>query len=212
VAHSGAALAVIAGAIAAVGFLLQGVGNAEAADLLNRTGGIPGGFLVFSAIQGSLLILFGGLAALGTLGIGVGSLQTDWLSRVIGVTVVILALIALALLVLNIQFLALLGAFVFGGASQTRGGVLTARTRPAGGGAAVDLSDTGCGIAPEDQAVLFTPFFTTKANGTGLGLVLTQQIVAEHKGTIHFASQPGMGSAFCIELPAAARREARARA
>ena len=114
VAHSGAALAVIAGAIAAVGFLLQGVGNAEAADLLNRTGGIPGGFLVFSAIQGSLLILFGGLAALGTLGIGVGSLQTDWLSRVIGVTVVILALIALALLVLNIQFLALLGAFVFG--------------------------------------------------------------------------------------------------
>jgi hypothetical protein len=114
VARSGGALAVMAGAIAAVGFLVQGVGNAEAADLLNRTGEIPGGFLVVSAIQESLLILFGGLAALGTLGIGVGSLQAAWLTRGLGVTVVILALIALALLVLNIPFLALLGALVFG--------------------------------------------------------------------------------------------------
>jgi hypothetical protein len=114
VARSGAALVVMAGAIGAVGFLLQGVGNAEAADLLNRTGAIPGGFLVVSAIGESLLILFGGLAALGTLGIGVDSLQTDWLSRGVGVTVVTLALTALALLVLNIPFLALLGALVFG--------------------------------------------------------------------------------------------------
>lgn len=96
--------------------------------------------------------------------------------------------------------------------AMPRGGSLTVRTRPAGGGAAVEIADTGCGIAPEDQPALFTPFFTTKVNGTGLGLVLTQQIVAEHKGTIRFASQPGMGAAFCIELPAAARMEAHARA
>ena len=96
--------------------------------------------------------------------------------------------------------------------AMPRGGVLTARTRPAGGGAAVDLSDTGCGIAPEDQAALFTPFFTTKANGTGLGLVLTQQIVAEHQGAIRFASQPGQGATFTIELPAAAPVEAHAEA
>ncbi|MBI2177881.1 MAG: PAS domain-containing protein [Candidatus Tectomicrobia bacterium] len=96
--------------------------------------------------------------------------------------------------------------------AMPRGGSLTLRTRPAGGGAAIELSDTGCGIAPEDQPALFTPFFTTKANGTGLGLVLTQQIVAEHKGVIRFASQPGQGATFSIELPAAAPMEARVEA
>lgn len=88
------------------------------------------------------------------------------------------------------------------------GGRLTVRTRLAGGGVVIELSDTGCGIAPEDQAVLFTPFFTTKANGTGLGLVLSQQIVSEHKGVIRFSSQPGRGTTFSIELPAAAPTEA----
>ena len=52
--------------------------------------------------------------------------------------------------------------------------------------------------------------FTTKANGTGLGLVLTQQIFSEHQGTIRFSSQEGRGTTFHIELPAAAHLETKA--
>lgn len=113
-ARSGSALAVIAGSLAAVGFLIQGVGNAEAAELLARTGDMPGGVLILSAIQEGLLTFFGGLASLGTAAIGGGILQARWPSRGVGVAVVGLALVALALLPFNVPFLALLGALAAG--------------------------------------------------------------------------------------------------
>jgi signal transduction histidine kinase len=49
---------------------------------------------------------------------------------------------------------------------------------------------------------LFTPFFTTKEKGTGLGLALTHKIIEEHQGYLHVESQFGVGSTFTILLPA----------
>ncbi len=66
---------------------------------------------------------------------------------------------------------------------------------------AIDISDSGPGIPEEDQPKLFTPFFTTKGRGTGLGLVLSHRIVHAHHGTMAVASQPGRGTTFTTWLP-----------
>ena len=66
---------------------------------------------------------------------------------------------------------------------------------------AISVSDTGRGIAPQDMASLFTPYFTTKASGTGLGLTITQQIIEQHGGEIKVYSQPDKGATFTILLP-----------
>ena len=60
-------------------------------------------------------------------------------------------------------------------------------------------------MSAQTVAQLFTPYFTTKASGTGLGLVLTQQIVERHGGEIKVFSQPDKGSTFTILLPQAMR-------
>ena len=63
------------------------------------------------------------------------------------------------------------------------------------------LTDTGIGMTPEQLDSLFTPFFTTKMKGTGLGLALTHKIIEEHQGLLHVESQRGVGSTFTILLP-----------
>jgi signal transduction histidine kinase len=75
-----------------------------------------------------------------------------------------------------------------------------------GGRVAVEIADTGCGMAPEICARIFEPFFTTKAvgRGTGLGLWVCQHLVAAHGGAIEVESAPGAGSVFRVFLPAAA--------
>ncbi|MDO8520166.1 MAG: ATP-binding protein [Deltaproteobacteria bacterium] len=65
----------------------------------------------------------------------------------------------------------------------------------------VDIEDTGSGIPDEDLPNLFTPFFTTKASGTGLGLALCHQIVEEHGGNIRVKSEAGKGTVFSVYLP-----------
>jgi PAS domain S-box-containing protein len=65
----------------------------------------------------------------------------------------------------------------------------------------IAISDTGIGIAPQYIDKIFSPFFTTKATGTGLGLCETYKIVQAHFGTIHVRSQPEKGSVFTITLP-----------
>ena len=74
----------------------------------------------------------------------------------------------------------------------------------------VEVSDNGVGIAPEDVAKIYDPFFTTKGvgRGTGLGLAVTYGIVQEHSGRINVASTPGLGTTFRITLPT---RDPRAR-
>jgi len=63
------------------------------------------------------------------------------------------------------------------------------------------ISDTGCGIAEEDFPNIFNAFFTTKANGTGLGLSVCKKIVDKHQGKITFNSKLGEGTTFTISLP-----------
>jgi PAS domain S-box-containing protein len=65
--------------------------------------------------------------------------------------------------------------------------------------ATLQISDTGSGIAP--GADVFAPFYTTKKEGTGLGLIIVRQIIAAHEGTIIFKSEPGKGTTFTITLP-----------
>ena len=75
---------------------------------------------------------------------------------------------------------------------------------------AVELSvrDNGSGIAPEIQERIFTPFYSTKSRGTGLGLSLVQRLVREHEGVLTLDSAPNKGTTLRIYLPiASATRE-----
>jgi PAS domain S-box-containing protein len=65
----------------------------------------------------------------------------------------------------------------------------------------VTFADTGCGIAPEAIPHLFDPFYTTKANGLGLGLYITHNVVEEHGGRIEVESLLGKGTTFTVWLP-----------
>lgn len=66
----------------------------------------------------------------------------------------------------------------------------------------ISVADTGQGIPPEILEKIFTPFFTTKAQGTGLGLPICHKLVMQHGGTLSVASENGKGTVFTVELPA----------
>jgi nitrogen fixation/metabolism regulation signal transduction histidine kinase len=72
----------------------------------------------------------------------------------------------------------------------------------------ISIRDTGKGIPLEEKSCVFTPYFTTKESGTGLGLPIVERIVNEHDGNIWFHSAPGMGTTFFIDLPVASKAEA----
>lgn len=67
--------------------------------------------------------------------------------------------------------------------------------------AAISVTDTGRGIPPEHLPNIFRPFYTTKGNGTGLGLSLARRIVEEHRGRIEVTSEVGKGTIFRVLLP-----------
>jgi signal transduction histidine kinase len=69
------------------------------------------------------------------------------------------------------------------------------------GCASVAVSDTGRGIPAQHFSNIFRPFYTTKGNGTGLGLSLARRIVEEHHGHIEVQSVVGKGSKFIVLLP-----------
>ncbi|MFC4067955.1 hybrid sensor histidine kinase/response regulator [Actinoplanes subglobosus] len=88
------------------------------------------------------------------------------------------------------------------------GGSITVTARPAGDRVRIVVADTGVGIATEDLDRVFEEFQQAgdperRHSGTGLGLALTRRLVAAHKGVISLASEPGQGSEFTVELPAA---------
>lgn len=72
-----------------------------------------------------------------------------------------------------------------------------------GGRVELRVSDTGPGVPPEDRAHLFEPFFTTRPDGTGLGLALCREIVTSHGGHIEYEAGTGTGATFRVVLPAA---------
>ena len=67
--------------------------------------------------------------------------------------------------------------------------------------AEISISDTGCGISEESLKKLFTPFFTTKKEGVGLGMVITKEIIEQHKGKISVESMIGEGTRFILAFP-----------
>jgi signal transduction histidine kinase len=86
------------------------------------------------------------------------------------------------------------------------GGTITVRTRPAPDGVALEVADTGVGLAPEYVEKIFEPFYTTKdiGKGSGLGLSIVARVVRAHNGKIEVHSDgPGQGATFTITLPTA---------
>lgn len=78
---------------------------------------------------------------------------------------------------------------------------LTIRTEMSGAGVRVCVADRGPGIAPEDLAHVFDPFWSTKAGGMGIGLAVCRSIVAAHRGSLTAANNPGGGATFCATFP-----------
>ena len=65
----------------------------------------------------------------------------------------------------------------------------------------IEIADTGRGIPPDDMEKVFEPFFSTKENGTGLGLAVSYGIIKKHQGDIQIFSEPGRGTRFTIDMP-----------
>jgi signal transduction histidine kinase len=88
------------------------------------------------------------------------------------------------------------------------GGAVRVSVAPVNGVVRLEVADTGVGIAADDQQRLFERFFRTsiaaeqQIPGTGLGLYIVRAIVEAHGGSIKVRSEPGEGTAFCVELPA----------
>jgi signal transduction histidine kinase len=88
------------------------------------------------------------------------------------------------------------------------GGRVVVSARREGGEVAIAVADSGRGIAPEDLARVFEPYFTTKEGGTGLGLAIAERIAEEHGGALAVESAPGDGTTFTLRLPVAGAAEA----
>lgn len=96
---------------------------------------------------------------------------------------------------------ALLNLLLNGLQAMEKGGELTLSLLNYETTCQIAISDTGIGMNEEQQNDLFSPFFTTKSNGNGLGLVETKKIIQGHGGTIGVHSTPGRGSTFLLTLP-----------
>jgi signal transduction histidine kinase len=101
------------------------------------------------------------------------------------------------------QFVQAVGNLLSNAVEATQRGQIRVSTRRAeDGGAEVEVEDSGSGIPPENLERIFDLYFTTKAEGTGLGLSLVQRIVNQHGGRVQVHSAPGAGSRFTLYFPA----------
>jgi signal transduction histidine kinase len=80
-------------------------------------------------------------------------------------------------------------------------GTLTISTKQTAGFAEISFADTGTGISKENIKKLFTPLFTTKAKGMGMGLPICKKFVENHKGSIQVQSEDGKGTTFTVKIP-----------
>jgi signal transduction histidine kinase len=85
--------------------------------------------------------------------------------------------------------------------AMPEGGEIEVNTSVHSGNVAISVRDTGHGISEENQKKIFTPLFSTKAKGTGLGLYIVKQLAEANGGTISFTSQEGKGTCFTVNLP-----------
>lgn len=87
--------------------------------------------------------------------------------------------------------------------AMENGGIINMEAKLDGKWIVVTINDNGKGIPDDIKNKLGEPFYTTKEKGTGLGLVICYNIIAEHKGEIDFISEDGVGTTFTIRLPLA---------
>jgi two-component system NtrC family sensor kinase len=85
--------------------------------------------------------------------------------------------------------------------AMSGGGTLTIRSRVQNGSLAIDFEDTGIGIDKENLERIFEPFYSTKEDGTGLGLAVSYSIIRKLNGSLIAESEPSKGSRFVISLP-----------
>ena len=85
--------------------------------------------------------------------------------------------------------------------AMRNGGALTVRARPADRTVAIEVIDDGPGIPDEVRAQLFEPFFTTREQGSGLGLAVVSQTVADNDGRLELESAQGQGTVFTVFMP-----------
>ena len=100
---------------------------------------------------------------------------------------------------------ALLNLIINAKQAMPEGGQLVVRTAAEGGIVAVHLIDSGCGMDDITLSKMFEAFYSTKPNGSGLGLPTTEKIIAAHGGRIRVQSEVGRGTQMTIELPVPAR-------
>lgn len=96
---------------------------------------------------------------------------------------------------------ALLNLFVNAVQAMPEGGNLTVTVETDPSWITIHVSDTGIGIAPENVPKIFSPFFTTKETGNGLGLAEVHKVVQAHQGWIEVQSEVGKGTKFTIKIP-----------
>jgi hypothetical protein len=96
---------------------------------------------------------------------------------------------------------ALLNVVVNAIQAMPHGGELRIECAVRGEEAEIRISDTGVGIPPELREKIFRLYYTTKPEGSGIGLAMTFRIVQLHDGTIDFSSEPGKGTTFILRLP-----------
>ncbi|MDR2209897.1 MAG: PAS domain-containing sensor histidine kinase [Spirochaetaceae bacterium] len=96
---------------------------------------------------------------------------------------------------------ALLNLIQNAAAAMSTGGILTITTEQKDGDVLISVCDTGIGIPGENMSKIFEPYFTTKEEGTGLGLTLVFKIIREHRGEISVTSREGEGTCFTVTLP-----------
>jgi signal transduction histidine kinase len=82
-----------------------------------------------------------------------------------------------------------------------KSGDIFIKVYPVKADAVIEIIDTGCGLDSEDLKKVFEPFYTTKENGTGLGLAATRRIIENHSGTIKVFSEKGKGTQFILKFP-----------
>jgi len=98
---------------------------------------------------------------------------------------------------------AILNVVINGIQAMPEGGKLTIRAREIQGLVTTEIIDTGSGIPLEVQDKIFELYFTTKQDGSGIGLAQTYQVLQWHYGGVDFETTPGQGTTFRLRLPVA---------
>ena len=95
----------------------------------------------------------------------------------------------------------MLNLFINAQQAMSKGGELMIRTDRQKNDAIIQINDTGTGIAPDKLPHIFNTYYSSRPNGSGLGLATTMKIIEAHNGTITVDSEPEKGTSFTIKLP-----------